>query len=130
MAELWFECLEYYIYIQMWQYMLICGVGAKPLTHLMQHHLLQWEVAKVKPLMNSNTTLTVLNHHQKTSKGATTKIQVKRYERYKTTAVVCISRRTLQGKKYLFRDIHNFSFSTKIQDGHQKWRKLKFSHLE
>ena len=67
----------------MWQYMLICGGGAKPVTHLMLYHLLQWGVAKVKPLMNSNTTLTVLNLHQKTSKGATTKIQVKRYERYK-----------------------------------------------
>ena len=40
----------------------------------------QWEVAKVKPLMNSNMTLTVLNLHQKTPKGTTTKIQVKRYE--------------------------------------------------
>ena len=38
-----------------------------------------------------------------------------------------ISRRALKGKKYLFRDIHNFSFSAKIQDGRQKWRKLKFS---
>ena len=63
----------------MWQYMLICGVGAKPVTHLMQYHLLQWEVAKVKPLMNSN--MTVLNLYQKTPKGKTTKIQVKRYER-------------------------------------------------
>ena len=65
----------------MWQYMLICGVGAKLVTHLMQYHLLQWGVAKVKPLMNSNMTLTVLNLHQMTPKGATTKIQVKRYER-------------------------------------------------
>ena len=53
MVELRFECFEYYPYIQMWQYMLICGVGAKPVTHLKQYHLLQWEVAKVKPLMNS-----------------------------------------------------------------------------
>ena len=45
------------------------------------YHLLQWEVAKVKRLMNSNMTLTVLNLHQKTPKGATTKIQVKRYKR-------------------------------------------------
>ena len=45
----------------MWQYMLTCGVGAKSVTHLMQYHQLQWEVAKVKPLMNSNMTLTVLN---------------------------------------------------------------------
>ena len=45
----------------------------------------------------------------------------------KTTAAVCISRQALQGKKYLFQDIHNFSFSTKIQDGCQKWQKMKFS---
>ena len=30
---------------------------------------------------------------------------------------------------YGFQDIHTFSFSTKIQDGHQKWRKLKFFPL-
>ena len=48
--------------------MLLCGVGAKPEAHLMQYHLLQWEVAKVKRLMNSNMTLTVLNLHQKTPK--------------------------------------------------------------
>ena len=63
----------------MWQYMLVCGVAAKPVAHLMKYHLLQWEVAKVKPLMNSNMTLTVLNLYQKLPKGATTKIQVKRY---------------------------------------------------
>ena len=73
-VELWFDCFEYYPYIQMWKYMLICGVGAKPVTHLMQYHLLQLEVAEVKPLMNSNMTLTVLNLHQKTPKSATTKI--------------------------------------------------------
>ena len=38
--------------------------------------------------MNSNMTLTVLNLHQKTPKGATTKIQVKRYERYKRDKTV------------------------------------------
>ena len=56
----------------------------------MQYHLLQWEVAKVKPLMNSNMTSTVLkvNLHQKTLKGETTKIQVKRYERYKRDKIV------------------------------------------
>ena len=67
MVELWFECFEYYPFIQMWQYMLVCDVRAKPVTHLIQYHLLQWEVAKVKPLKNSN----------KTPKGTTTKIQVK-----------------------------------------------------
>ena len=46
--------------------MLMCGVGAKPVAHLMKFHLLQWEVAKVKFLMNSNMTLTVLNLHKKT----------------------------------------------------------------
>ena len=63
--------------------MLLCGIGAKPVAHLMQYHLLQLEVAKIKQLMASNTTLTVLNVHQKTPKCATTKIQVKRYEKYK-----------------------------------------------
>ena len=47
--------------------MLMCGVGAKSVSHLMKFHLLQWEVVKVKFLMNSNMTLiTVLNLHQKT----------------------------------------------------------------
>ena len=46
--------------------MLMCGVGAKSVAHLMKFHLLQWEVVKVKFLMNSNVTLTVLNLHQKT----------------------------------------------------------------
>ena len=32
----------------------------------MKFHLLQWEVVKVKFLMNSNMTLTVVNQHQKT----------------------------------------------------------------
>ena len=64
MVKLWFEYFEYYPYIQMWPYMLLCGVGAKPVAHLMQYNLFQWEVAKVKWLMNSNMTLTVLNLHQ------------------------------------------------------------------
>ena len=76
----------------MWQYMLICGVGAKPVTHLSQYHLLQWGVAEVKPLMNSNMTLTVLNLHLKTPKGATTKIQVKRYGRNKTVSHIPVER--------------------------------------
>ena len=59
--------------------MLLCGIAAKPVAHLMQYHLLQWEVAKVK--QTSNMTLTVLNIHQKTPKSATTKIQVKRCKR-------------------------------------------------
>ena len=46
--------------------MLMCGVGAKSVAHLMKFHRLQWEVVKVKFLMNSNMTLTVLNLHQKT----------------------------------------------------------------
>ena len=39
-------------------------VGAS-VVHLMKFHLLQWEVIKVKFLINSNDTLTVLNLHQK-----------------------------------------------------------------
>ena len=44
----------------------MCGAGAKSVAHLMKFHLLQWEVVKVKFLMNSNMTLTVLNLHQRT----------------------------------------------------------------
>ena len=36
------------------------------MAHLMKFHLLQWEVIKIKFLINSNMTLTVLNLHQKT----------------------------------------------------------------
>ena len=92
MVELWFECFEYYPKIQMWQYMLLCGVGAKPGTHLMQYHLLQWQVAKVKCFRNFIMTLIVLNLHQKTPKGATTKIQVKRYKRDKTVSDIPVER--------------------------------------
>ena len=31
-----------------------CGVGAKSVAHLMKFYLLQWEVMKVKFLINSN----------------------------------------------------------------------------
>ena len=58
----------------MWQYMLLCGIGAKPVAHLIQYHLLQWEVAKVKWLMNSNMTLTVLasdRQDQRSNQGHT-----------------------------------------------------------
>ena len=46
--------------------MLMCGVGEKPVAHFMKFHLLEWEVAKVKFVMNFIMTLTVLNLHQKT----------------------------------------------------------------
>ena len=46
--------------------MLMCGVGAKSVAHLMKFHLLQWKVVKIKFLMHSNMTLMVLNLHQKT----------------------------------------------------------------
>ena len=52
--------------------MLMCGVGAKSVAHLMKFHLLEWEVVKVKFLMNSNMTLTVLNLHQKTDQKVQT----------------------------------------------------------
>ena len=42
----------------------MCGVGAKSVAHLMKFHLLQWEVMKVKFLINSNMILTVINLHQ------------------------------------------------------------------
>ena len=41
----------------MWNWGKTCG-------SLVQYHMLQWEVAKVKQLMTSNMTLTVLNLHQ------------------------------------------------------------------
>ena len=44
----------------------MCGVRAKSVAHLMKFYLLQWEVMKIKFLMNSNMTLTVFNLHQKT----------------------------------------------------------------
>ena len=46
--------------------MLMCGVGGKPVAHLMKFHQLQWEVAQVKAFMNSNMSLTVPNLHKKT----------------------------------------------------------------
>ena len=46
--------------------MLMCGVGAKSVAHLMKFHFLQWEVINVNFLINSNITLTVINLHQKT----------------------------------------------------------------
>ena len=45
MVKLWFQYFEYYPYIQMWQYTLLCGVGTKPVGHLMKYDLLQWKVA-------------------------------------------------------------------------------------
>ena len=83
MVVLWLGCFEYYPYIEMQQYIVLCGIGAKPVAHLIQYHLSQWKVAKVKWFMNSNMTLILLNLHQKTPKAATTKIQVKRYKRDK-----------------------------------------------
>ena len=44
---------------------IMCGVGAKSVAHFMKFHLLQWEVMKVKFLINFNMTITVLNLHQK-----------------------------------------------------------------
>ena len=57
--------------------MLMCGVGAKSVAHLMKFHLLQWEVIKVKFLMNSNRTLTVFNLHQKTDQRCNKIFKVK-----------------------------------------------------
>ena len=55
MAELWFGCFEYYhAYRSGNTFNECCGVGAKSVAHLMKFHLLQWEVVKVKFLMNSN----------------------------------------------------------------------------
>ena len=66
MAELWFRYFEYYHAYRSGNTFneCLCGVGAKSVAHLMKFHLLQWEVVKVKFLMNSNMTLTVVNLHQ------------------------------------------------------------------
>ena len=58
MAELWFRWFEYYhAYRSVIQLMnAYCGVGAKSVAHLMKFYLLQWEVMKVKFLINSNVT--------------------------------------------------------------------------
>ena len=55
----------------------MCGVGAKSVAHLMKFHLLQWEVIKVKFLINSNMTLTVLNLHQRQTQRCNKILKVK-----------------------------------------------------
>ena len=57
--------------------MLMCGVGAKSVAHLMKFHLLQREVVKEKFLMNSNMILIVLNLHQKTDRKCNKILNVK-----------------------------------------------------
>ena len=42
--------------------MLMCGVGVKSAAHLMKFYLLQWEVMKVKFLINSNMTDPKVQH--------------------------------------------------------------------
>ena len=80
MAELWFRCFEYYHAYRSgntFNECLCVGVGANSVAHLMKFHLLQWEIVKIKFLMNSNKrmTLTVLNLHHRPKrqrlKGAT-----------------------------------------------------------
>ena len=58
MAELWFRCFEYYHAYRSGNTFNEC------LCVVLEQNL--WEVVKVKFLMNSNITLTVLNLHQKT----------------------------------------------------------------
>ena len=60
MAELWFRCFEYYHAYRSG------NTFDEYLCVVLEQNLLQWEVVKVKFLMNSNMTLTVLNLHQKT----------------------------------------------------------------
>ena len=70
MAELWFRCFEYYHEYRngnTFNECLCVVLGAKSGAYLMKFHLLQWKVIKVKFLINSNMTLTVLNLHQKTA---------------------------------------------------------------
>ena len=69
MAELWFRCFQYYHAYKSgntFNECLCVVLGAKSVAHLMKFHLLQWEVVKIKFLMNSNMTLIVLDLHQMT----------------------------------------------------------------
>ena len=50
--------------------MLMCGVGVKSVAHLIKFYLLQWEVMKVKFLINSNMTF-ALSASKDRPKGAT-----------------------------------------------------------
>ena len=61
MDELWFRCFEYYHAYRSGNTFNECLCAV-----LMKYHWLQWEVVKVKFIMNSFMTLTVLNLHQKT----------------------------------------------------------------
>ena len=57
MAELWFRWFEYYHAYRSGNTFNEClCVGAKSVAHLMKFYLLQWEVMKVKFLINSNMT--------------------------------------------------------------------------
>ena len=47
------------------------------MAHFMKFHFLQWEVIKVKFLINSNRTLTVLNLYQKTEPKVQQVLKVK-----------------------------------------------------
>ena len=58
MAELWFNGLNITMHTEVVIHLMnaYCGVGAKSVAHLMKFYLLQWEVMKVKFLINSNMT--------------------------------------------------------------------------
>ena len=60
MAELWFRWFEYYHAYRSGDTFneSLCCVGAKSVAHLMKFYLSQWEVMKVKFLINSNMTFT------------------------------------------------------------------------
>ena len=68
MVELRFRCFEYYHVYRSgntFNECLCVVLGVKSVAPLTIFHLLQWEAIKVKFLINSNMTLTVLNLHQK-----------------------------------------------------------------
>ena len=64
MAELWFRCFEYYHAYRSGNTFNECLCVVLDQDLLMKFYLLQWEVIKVKFLINANLTLTVLNLHQ------------------------------------------------------------------
>ena len=54
MAEVWFRCFEYYHAYRSGNTFNECLCVVLEQNLLMKFHLLQWEVVKVKFLMNSN----------------------------------------------------------------------------
>ena len=79
--------------------MLMCGVGAKSVAHLMKFYLLQWEVMKVKFLINSNMTLN-------SAKSASKKNRLKGATRFYRSRSLQQGQRSNQGQ---IMTLHNYT---------------------